>query len=153
MQVGIGTWSVEVAPSLLNFTMKYFITFLCWVALQTLSAQPAQTTVDLQKATLAERFQIMKSKSQTYEEYKVVKETVLDGVWKIVMDSLNFRKAQLHESGATIATLEHGLRSTQEALKQKEASLQDLIFDGTHISLLGINFGKKTFPNMIFEIK
>ena len=133
--------------------MRYFIVpLLCLLAIQPMLAQTTQPTVDLQKATLSERFQIMKSKSETYNEYKVIKENVLDGVLKIVMDSISARKAQLHESAATISRLEDELKNTQEALRQKEASFQDLVYASTHISVMGINFGKTTFLAIVTVI-
>ena len=134
--------------------MRHFIILV----LSLLASQPilAQTTVpptvDLQKATLTERFQIMKSRSETYNEYKVVKENVLDGVLKVVMDTINHGKAQLYESAATISRLEGELKNTQEALRQKEASFQDLVYASTHISVMGINFGKKTFLAIVTAI-
>ncbi|HTF21352.1 MAG TPA: hypothetical protein VK658_24915, partial [Chryseolinea sp.] len=42
--------------------------------------------------TLGERYIIMKSKSQSYGAYKVIKESTLDGVWKISQDSLDAKK-------------------------------------------------------------
>ena len=42
--------------------------------------------------SLQERFLYLKSKSQSYGAYKVVKESVLDGVWKIANDSIAARK-------------------------------------------------------------
>ena len=134
--------------------MRHFIILI----LSLLASQPilAQTTVpptvDLQKATLTERFQIMKSRSETYNEYKVIKENVLDGVLRIVMDTISRGKVQLHESAATISRLEGDLKNTQEALRQKEASFQDLVYASTHISVLGINVEKTTFLTIVSVI-
>ena len=134
--------------------MRQFIILL----LSLLASQPilAQTTVpptvDLQNATLTERFQIMKSKSETFNEYKVIKVNVLDGVWKVVMDSIKARKVQLHESAVTISRLEGELKNTQEALQQKEASLKDLAYASTHISVLGIDVDKNVFLGIVAVI-
>ena len=43
--------------------------------------------------SLHERFLYMKSRSQSYGAYKVVKESVLDGVWKIAQDTIAAKEA------------------------------------------------------------
>jgi septal ring factor EnvC (AmiA/AmiB activator) len=126
--------------------MRYLLLFACLLTAQGLLAQtPAPVMPDLQKATLGERYQYMKVRSSTYNEHKVIKENVLDGVWKVAMDSMNARKAQARELSSTIARLEGELKSTNETLAKKEASAQELVYASTHISALGINFEKGTF--------
>jgi hypothetical protein len=126
--------------------MKYLLLFACLLSAQGLLAQtPAPIQPDLQKATLGERYQYLKARSSTYNEHKVIKENMLDGVWKVAMDSINARKAQIRELSSTIARLEAELKSTNETLAKEKASVQDLVFASTHISALGINFDKKTF--------
>jgi hypothetical protein len=126
--------------------MRYLLLFVCLLSAQGLLAQiPVPNQPDLQKATLGERYQYMKARSSTYNEHKVIKENVLDGVWKVAMDSMNARKAQMRELSSTIARLEGDLKTTNETLAKKEASVQDLVYASTHISALGINFDKNTF--------
>src|SRR4051812_29000964 len=105
--------------------MKYALLLLCFFTFQVLRAQttpietpaqtapvpsapkvvPAQNAVDDKKLTLQERFLTMKTKSQTYSDYKVIKESVLDGVWKITRDSIASRKAMLASANKTIEEL------------------------------------------------
>jgi len=100
-------------------------------------AQPAsQEAIELQRATLDERFLIMKNKSQKYGDYKVIKENVLDGVWRISRDSMRTQKAMVKEKEATIASLQSQLQNAQATLQQKEASMAELIDASTHISVL-----------------
>jgi hypothetical protein len=121
--------------------------------METLLAQPAsQEAVDLQRATLEERFLIMKNKSQKYGDYKVIKEAVLDGVWKIAKDSMRTQKSLVKEKQGTITSLETQLQNAQAALQQKEASMAELVDSSTHISVLGINFEKKTFVTIFFTL-
>jgi hypothetical protein len=105
----------------------------------------AQPAVDDRKLTLHERFLIMKTKSQTYNDYKVIKETVLDGVWKITRDSIAARKSSLAAANKTIAALKEEVSLSKSALQQKETSMQDVLFDSTHISVIGISMGKQAF--------
>jgi hypothetical protein len=113
-------------------------------------APVVESTVDEDGAiTLRERFTLMKTKSQNYREYKVIKETVLDGVWKIIRDSLAAKDAAIRKAKQDIAGLNGQLGGVQDNLKQKEASMTEILYDSTHISVLGINLEKGTFLTII----
>jgi hypothetical protein len=141
-------------PLVLYFrTMKILTTLICLLSLQSLMAQPAsQEAVELQRATLEERFLIMKNKSQKYGDYKVIKEAVLDGVWRITRDSMRTQKALVKEKQDAIASLQSQLQNAQATLQQKEASMAELVNSSTHISVLGINLEKKTFVGVFFTL-
>lgn len=95
--------------------------------------------------TLKERYGVMKSKSQTFKDYKVIKESVLDGVWKIIQDSITAKEASLDKAKQNISTLNGELNQTKIALKQKEDSMAETQHASTHITVLGIDFSKATF--------
>ncbi len=94
---------------------------------------------------LNERYQVLKSKSQNYKEYKVIRENVLDGFWRIVRDSVSAKQAAIAARDRNIGELKKDLSETQAALKEKEASMQEIVYDSTHINVLGINFSKGVF--------
>ena len=94
---------------------------------------------------LNERFQVLKSKSQNYREYKVIRENVLDGFWRIVRDSVALKQAAISARDKDILDLKKQLSETQATLKEKEASMQEIVYDSTHINVLGINFSKSVF--------
>jgi hypothetical protein len=108
-----------------------------------------QTDEDQANYTLRERFTIMKTKSQNYREYKVIKETVLDGVWKIIRDSIAAKDAAIRKAKQDIAALNGQLGGVQDNLKQKEASMTEILYDSTHITVLGIDMEKGTFLTFI----
>ncbi|CAN5429543.1 hypothetical protein BH10BAC4_BH10BAC4_16240 [soil metagenome] len=129
--------------------MKYMALLVCLLAFESIIAQPASQEALDEKSTLRERFQIMKAKSQTYGDYKVVKEFVLDGVWKMTNDSINTAKARFSEARTRIVALETELKNTQLVLQEKEASVQEIEYAGTHISVLGIPFEKSVFVTIV----
>jgi hypothetical protein len=100
---------------------------------------------DQTNLTLRERFSILKSKSQNYREYKVIKESVLDGVWKIIRDSLAAKDAAIRKSKQDINALNAQLGGVQNNLKQKEASMTEVQYASTHITVLGMDMEKGTF--------
>lgn len=129
--------------------MKKIIAFAFCVLSYHLSIGQATTTPatdPLQGSyTLKDRFQIMKAKSQTYQNYKVIKESVLDGVWRIVQDSLQGKQLTINQANQQIASLKAEVKKVEDTMKQKEASVQGVIHDSTHINVIGIDFTKGVF--------
>jgi hypothetical protein len=79
------------------------------------------------KYPLNDRFQLLKSKSQNYKEYKVIRENVLDSFWKIVRDSVASKEAALAARDQKIKQLNSNLAETQAALKKKEESMAEIV--------------------------
>lgn len=121
-------------------------------AQQPQQAQPQSQPQPIENFTLRQRFGLMKEKAQTFKEYKVIKETTLDGVWRIVQDSLKAKDAAYAKSKLEIANLKGSIQKMDSAVKAKEASVADVVFDSTHINVLGINFGKGIFITSVFII-
>ena len=99
--------------------------------------------------SLRERFLIMKSKSQSYGDFKVIKESVLDGVWKIQTDSMAARKELLRVANGNIKDLKVQLEQTNATLKQKEQSMTQVMHASTHITVLGIDILKGAFITIV----
>lgn len=95
--------------------------------------------------TLKERFEILKDKAEKYKDYKVIRNTVLDGVWKISMDSLAKSKSDLRTANATIAKLNGEIKGAADKVKEAEASLQQSAYERTHMSVFGIPVAKGVF--------
>lgn len=131
--------------------MKRAIVMLLFV-LMAGGAVFAQTPADALKndnQTLQDRFNILRTKSQNYQDYKVIKESVLDGMWKIVQDSVNAKQAALRQSKAEITKLQSELNNNMATLKAKEDSMQEVVHASTHIRVLGIDFEKGFFAAMM----
>ncbi len=125
------------------------ILLICVLAVVGVSAQTAVDALEKDNQTLRERYLVMKNKSQNYQEYKVVKEYILDGMWKIVEDSLDAKQAAIRQAKAEISDLNQKLDKNNAALKAKEESMQDVQYASTHISVLGIDFDKGFFAGMV----
>ncbi len=111
-----------------------------------------QVSVDAEKEkelSLKERFLLMKSKSQSFHEYKVIKENVLDGVWKIIQDSINSKNSGIHAAKASVAHLERELSNSKNVMKTKEESVAGIIHDSTHINVFGVDVNKTAFISFV----
>ncbi|HEY5824074.1 MAG TPA: hypothetical protein VIT44_06910 [Cyclobacteriaceae bacterium] len=107
--------------------------------------KPAATQMLEGNYTLDDRFNLVKTKSQTFQDYKVIKEFVLEGFWKITKDSVRKGKEDLKAAKAKIAQLENDVLIAKNNLQAKEESVAGITYDSTHISVIGIPFSKGAF--------
>jgi len=82
----------------------------------------------------------------------VIKEYSLDGVWKIMMDTLKEKKNLIVKANQTISQLDSDLHTTQLTLAKEREGAADVVHRSTHISLLGIDFRKGVFIFLIAGI-
>ena len=122
---------------------------ICVLAVVGASAQKASDALENDNQTLRERYYVLKNKSQTYQDYKVIKENILDGYWRIIEDSLRQKQATLRQAHAEINNLNKELEENKAALKAKEESMQDVLYASTHITVLGIDFDKGFFAGLM----
>jgi hypothetical protein len=108
-------------------------------------SQPAMVALEGKNKPLQERYFLMKTKSETYQDFKVIKESIMDGVWKIVNDSLSKREKQLEEANTKIKSLQNEVTTVHATLKSKEDSMADVVFGSKHINVMGMNFSKGYF--------
>lgn len=95
--------------------------------------------------TLKERYEIMKDKAESYTDYKVIKNAILDGVWKINMDSMAKVKGDLRTANTTITRLNGEIKGAADKVKEAEASLQQSAYERTHMTVFGIPVAKSVF--------
>jgi hypothetical protein len=126
---------------------------ICLLVCLSLFAQPSQVVVDPNATlTVKERYVLMKSKSQSFKDYKVIKESVLDGVWKIAQDSLHAKQVSISHAKDSIKKLNASIQKANASVKEKEASLAEVIHAGTHVTVLGIDVLKSVFITITFAI-
>ncbi len=118
---------------------------LCLSAPILSSAQIPGAPQDEKNFTLAQRYWSMKSKAETYQDYKVVKEYVMDGVWKIAIDSLKQQRLLVADGKQTISKLETDLKAVNLTLTKEREASTEVVHASTHISVLGIDFKKGVF--------
>jgi hypothetical protein len=123
--------------------MKTTVIFLLFLA-PSLFAQPSPE-LNEQNLKLSERYLQMKVKSQTYGEYKVIKETILDAFWRTTTDSVKMGKSLLSDVREANALLQAQLQSAQLEIKQRDESIEELTHAGTHINVLGLDLHKGVF--------
>ena len=100
--------------------------------------------------SLSARYGEMKEKSQTFKDYKVIKETTLDAFWASVADSIARKEQALVTAIGEIESVKNQIAQVQIEMKQKEAAVSEIVFDSEHITVLGISFHKAFFISLFF---
>lgn len=132
--------------------MRMLFVLLVWLLAFHVSFSQSEPETLQENPSLHERFLYMKSKSQSYGAYKVVKESVLDGVWKIAQDTIAAKEASIKQSQSNINKLKGELAQSIEAFKAKEKSMEEIMHASTHINVIGIDFNKGTFITTVAVI-
>jgi hypothetical protein len=121
------------------------IILICSNAVQ---AQQGVSDLDM-PLPLDQRYYLMKSKAQSYQDFKVIKENSLDGFWRITKDSIRRSKDEVLAARSKIIKLENDVKMSQDSLKHKELAVSGIVFDSQHINVIGIPFTKSAFLTMI----
>ncbi|MFZ1807121.1 MAG: hypothetical protein WAU36_07870 [Cyclobacteriaceae bacterium] len=130
----------------MKFTLAIFILLS---SLGAIAQTQASDALEKDAKTLKERYVVMKDKSETFNEYKVIKEYILDGMWKLTTDSIKKVHSDLAEAKAEAAQLQMSLDAAMAAVQQKENSMAEVEHAATHISVLGMDFSKGFFIGLV----
>ena len=128
--------------------LPVFLSLLLIFSLPSLAQRSAEV-LEADSSSLQERFDKLKSTSETFKDYKVIRAYVLDGMWKIAMDSAHAQKILLREANASIVKLQGKLDSANASMAEKEAAMAETLHDSTHINVIGIDMAKSTFLSVI----
>lgn len=128
---------------------------ICFVALATFFASilsSAQDQEPVAPVTLNEKFNELKTTSETYEQFKVITTTRLDDFWKEVQDSLKVQK----ENSVRLLTEVTERKLEAEQLQSKmdgvSAELEKAQSNTTTISFLGADIQKSTYHLVVWSI-
>ncbi len=132
--------------------MSRVIFIFCCLTSGALYGQVGSPPPEFKNATLQERYQWMKSTSQTYQDYKVIKEANLDKEWHVALDSVKGANSRIRAAKGETARIQTELTSTQHALKLKQDQLAPTEYAATHINFIGIDFNKTAFSTTLMAI-
>jgi large-conductance mechanosensitive channel len=99
-----------------------------------------------------DQFKALNESSETFKEYKVIKITTINNFWKSVMDSIYVKEAMIASLKTENTSNKVKIDQLKANIGVKEASIEELQYATTHISLFGINFGKVFYQIINFII-
>ncbi len=114
-------------------------------------AQEVETS-PLDSGSLNQQFEYVKNKSNTYNDFKVIKITRLNKMWKNALDSLAENKKKLVSSQRTVVSQ----KTTIDELNNNVTNLQEQLASVTEekdsISLIGIPMAKKNYHGLMWTM-
>ncbi len=95
--------------------------------------------------TLNNQYKQLKEESNNYQEFKVIKQTTLDGFWNRVQDSVSVTKKKLTEAHQEIATQKATITQLQQQVKEKEEQMHKNDEACQQVPVAGINADKNSY--------
>ncbi len=107
------------------------------------TAAKAQDTAD--DNTLQKQFDDMKTRSNNYQIYKVVKVTDLDSFWSSAKDTLKSERKEIIQMRSEINALKAEVNSLQAQVNERDNTLEEQEYQIEHMSFLGIPLTKSAY--------
>jgi len=105
-----------------------------------------------QVLTLSEEFERLKKKSNSYNEYKVIKKNSLDQFWALVLDSMNFDKEIIKRNQNEIASLQDQIEELKVSLEDTKALYEESEAINDSIGFFGAQISKATYNTIVWVI-
>jgi uncharacterized membrane-anchored protein YhcB (DUF1043 family) len=128
-----------------NLLMLLLLCCLTLVASAQDNATEEETATEPVATTLNEQFVQLKESSNTYNNFKIIRETRLDAFWVGVIDSIGATKEQLQFTQTKVNELQKELEGIKKDMAAKDKELAAHQHATTHISVLGIDVLKENF--------
>ncbi|MBT8393318.1 MAG: tRNA (guanine-N1)-methyltransferase [Flavobacteriaceae bacterium] len=130
------------------------LTFLLFLLnLSILTAQnPPQEKLSLNSGTIDNQFEFVITKSNRYQEYKVVKTTWLYALKAHTIDSLNAVKAQLNSTKQLVENQDKEIEVLKTNLADTNATLDQTNLEKNSMSLFGILMSKTGYNLLMWSI-
>lgn len=95
--------------------------------------------------TLNEQFRILIQDSETYNEYKVIKQDKLNAFNNVIGDSVDAFTKSREEANAKIRTQKATIESLNEIISEKDETISSGEEEKSNLSVLGVQFDKQTY--------
>lgn len=102
--------------------------------------------------TLSQQFNALKTNSNSYQEYKVVKLTSLNAFWDNVNDSIAAVQKEIIIANNNILSQQRKLDSLINTLEAREAALEKSEYDIANLNVLGMDIQKESYVNFTWGV-
>ena len=125
--------------------MKFrpFLLLLAFLISAPIYAQTEQPEPPSQN--LDDQYKYLIENTESYNDFKVIRESRLNEFWAVVQDSVGLLKGQIAENEQQIILLQDEIASLKATMEDNQAAVDAAEFDRAHIQFLGIDFSKTLF--------
>ncbi|MBN2598732.1 hypothetical protein [Labilibaculum sp.] len=106
----------------------------------------------LDEGTIKEQFDYMMTKSNRYEDYKVVKISSLEKFQLNVTDSLNFVKKNLLDTKSLLENQNDEITSLKKELQTVKNQLEETINSKDSMNLMGMQLSKSSYSTIMWVL-
>lgn len=126
--------------------LKYPLTFVLLVSVVTLFALEPESV----QPTLSQQFQAVREQAEVIESFRMLKAYQVENLWKSVQDTLRSKDEAYAAIKNQVSIRESEIKTLQGTIDQKEASVEEMEFAGSHITVLGMDVNKSSFKTFVF---
>lgn len=102
--------------------------------------------------TIEQQYQEFYEKSNTWEDFKVIKLYRMDEFWSVVSDTIKDKRATISSLNLELDSLNHQVSGLKSTLGQTEEQLVESRAMNESISFLGIQFSKTVYNIIVWAI-
>jgi len=134
--------------------MNRFFFFLCTLIIGVIntSAQETIKELSLTNSTVNEKFDYVITKSNNYQEFKVVKRAWLHTLKKQVLDSVNKQKGEIKALAVIIEDQKSNTKKLESKIETLNNDITQVNTDKDNISFIGSDMKKGAFKNLFWGI-
>lgn len=136
--------------------MKLKVLIATCIAFGTFFVSGAQTTQtgDGEEISndLNAQFEQLKSRSNNYQEYKVVKKTALNSFWNSVEDTLKANGSEIHSLKGEVRDLETEVADLKTQVANRDKALDEREFQIEHMDFMGMSLTKSTYITLTWTL-
>lgn len=134
--------------------MKQFFFFLAtlFIGLSSSFSQEEENKLSLTNSTVNEKFDYVITKSNSYQEFKVIKKTWLHTLKKQVLDSVVKQKSEISTLSKTIESQKSNTVTLEAKIVELNNTITQISTDKENITFLGTDLKKGDFKNLFWAI-
>jgi len=134
--------------------MNRFYFFLCtlFIGVLNISAQETTKELSLTNSNVNEKFDYVITKSNNFQEFKVVKRAWLHTLKKQVLDSVNKQKGEIKALAVIIEDQESNTKKLESKIEMLNNDITKVNTDKDNISFIGSDMKKGAFKNLFWGI-
>lgn len=130
----------------------YFFLLALLISVSTVSAQKTEKELSLTNSTVNEKFDYVITKSNNFQEFKVVKRTWLHTIKKQVLDSVNKQKGEIKALAVIIEDQKSNTKKLELKIETLNSEITTVNTDKDNISFIGSDMKKGAFKNLFWGI-
>jgi hypothetical protein len=105
-----------------------------------------------QPPTLQQQFQGIRDNAEFIDPFRMVRAYQVENFWKAVQDTLKSKEEALAVARQKISSVEGEVVSLKNTIKEKDSSVEEMAFAGSHIAFLGWDVPKGSFIWIVVAI-